>query len=228
MDLDILDATEHYKDSNGYGYVAISESWKRLCLDFPDSERVQIPPVYRQQSLRTTIDGKPVVIQVWKGNCPHAFRELPGGIGGEVGIYQLDPGRAIPHELTLPRIASFPKPLQPLVTRIASRVLKGLVEAAQANVEWWWPYPQLGEQIEMQFLHPDDDRVLFKADPAEPRGGYWMSRWMGYASYARYVLHETFHGRRVPHHAYDYRMQFSIGARKFEWDAPGSAIRELV
>jgi hypothetical protein len=87
VDLDILDATEHYKDTRGYSYVAISDSWKRLCLDLPDSERVQIPPVYRQQSLQTTIDGKPVVIQVWKGNSIGARKfewDAPGSAIREV------------------------------------------------------------------------------------------------------------------------------------------------
>jgi len=62
MDLDILDATVHFTDSRGYRYVGISDSWKKLCLELPDSKRVKIEPVYKQQYLHTTIDGQPVVI----------------------------------------------------------------------------------------------------------------------------------------------------------------------
>ena len=185
MDLDILDATEHYKDDRGYRYVGISDSWKRLCLDLPDSKRVQVPLLYKQQSLHTTIDGVPVVLQAWKGDCPQLYREMPGGIGGEVGIYHSVPGKTIPDELVLPRIDSFPEALRPLVREVASRILKDAVEAAEANVEWWWPFPDLGAEIEMRFVHPDTDEELFHADPSEPAGGYWMSRWMGYGSYVK-------------------------------------------
>jgi len=130
----------------------------------------------------------------------------------------------VPDKLDVPRLESFPKPLRPVVERVVSRILKTLVEGAQANVEWWWPYPALSGDIGMRFLHPDDHRELFHADPQEPAGGYWMSRWMGYGSYARYELHETFHGRKVPAHAYDYRMEFSVKGHRFRWDEPDSPI----
>jgi hypothetical protein len=228
MDLDILDATVHYRDARGYRFVAISDSWKRMCLDLPDSKRVQIPPVYKQQFLETEIDGQPVVIQAWKGDCPQLYRDLPGGIGGEVGVYHLVPGRTIPDVLQLPRINDFPEPLRPLVSTVVSRVLRDAVGAAEANAEWWWPFPELGAAIEMRLVHPDRDEELFHADPPEPVGGYWMSRWMGYGSYARYSLHETFHGRSVPLHAHEYHMEFIVKGHRFRWDNSDSEIYPVI
>jgi hypothetical protein len=57
----------------------------------------------------------PRVIQGWRGNCPQLYRELSGGIGGEVGIYRTIPGRQIPtSSRSRPR---FPPSLHPLLRR---------------------------------------------------------------------------------------------------------------
>jgi hypothetical protein len=227
VDPDILDATVQFKDTRGYQYVGMSDSWKRMCLDLPCSKRVKVPPVYKQQSLTTTIDGQEIVIQAWKGNCPKAYREMPGGIGGEVGIYRRIPGKEIPDVLALPRLNDFPANVRPKVKAALSKLIKELVETAESGVDLWWPYPELDAQIEMRLLHPDRDVELFHANPSEAAGGYWMSRWMHYWSYAKYVARELFHLRRVPLNTFDYRMQFSVKGHRFEWGAPSSPIRPL-
>lgn len=226
-DPDVLDATVRFKDSRGYQYVGMSDSWKRMCLDLPCSKRVKVPPVYKQQHLTTTIDGEEIVIQAWKGNCPKAYREMPGGIGGEVGMYRRVPGRQIPDVLSLPRVNDFPPSVRPTVTAILSRLIKELVETAESGVDLWWPCPELGAQIEMRFLHPDRDDELFRAEPFEAAGGYWMSRWMSYWSYSKYVAREWLHLRKVPTNAHDYRMRLCVKGRHFAWDAHGSPIRPL-
>lgn len=221
MDWDILDSTVDFTDPRGYRYVGISDSWKKLCLDLPCSKRVQVPPVYKERHLATTIDGTPVVIQAWRGNCPKAFRHMPGGIGGEVGIYRQIPGKKIPKVLQIPRIDEFPKVARPLVKKVVSKVIKELVEVVESDVDLWWPFPELEAQIDMTLLHPDRDEVLFHADPSEPVGGYWMSRWMNYGSYEDYKKQ-----RKVPEHAYQYRMEFGVKGKRFRWDAVRSPIRE--
>ena len=223
LDLDIFDSTVHHKDSRGYEYVAISDSWKRMCLDLPCSRRVVIPGLYKQQFLHTKIDGEDCVIQAWKGHCPQGYRELPGGIGGEVGIYRTIQGKKIPKELAVPRIDEFPALVRPAVKKIVSRILKELVEIAESNVEWWWPYPELNAKIEMRLVHPDHASDLFKAEPAENPGGYWMSRWMTYDSYDRFVRHETLHGNMQPR-PQDYHMDLEVGGQRFHWGAPDSKI----
>ncbi|MFO0612991.1 MAG: hypothetical protein U0414_10405 [Polyangiaceae bacterium] len=224
MDLDILDATEDYADARGYHYVGMSESWKRMCLDLPCSKRVQIPLFYKEQHIDTTIDGEAVVVQAWRGNCPKAFRGMPGGIGGEVGVYRRMPGRRIPDTLDLPRVKDFPEFTRPIVTAIVSRLVKEAVDLAEADAEWWWPYPEIGAGIDMRLLRPDSGDVFFEADPAEPPGGYWMSRWMNPLSYRRYVLHELERGLDAPEHAYDYRMEFTVKGARFRWDAVDAPI----
>jgi hypothetical protein len=227
LDFDLLDSSEHHKDSRGFDYVAISDAWKKMCLDLPCSKRVVIPGLYKQQFLHTKIDGQDCVIQAWKGNCPQGYRELPGGIGGEVGIYRTIKGKKIPDTLNLPRIDEFPTILRPVLSKVVSRVLKELVQLAESNTEWWWPYPEMNGQIEMRLIHPDHESELFRADPPERAGGYWMSRWMTYGSYQRFITHEALHGNMAPR-PHDYHMDLTIKGHRFHWGAPDSAIRPIV
>lgn len=43
----MFESIQTYQDSRGLHYVGMSESWKKLCLDIPDSERIQLPPTYK-------------------------------------------------------------------------------------------------------------------------------------------------------------------------------------
>jgi len=221
----VLDSVQKYEDARGYHYVGMSKSWKKLCLDLPDSPRVKIPPLYETQWIDTTIAGQPVLIQAWNGDCPHALRGLPGGIGGEVGIYRRDDARQIPDALQIPALAEFPAAWRPEIAKIASALIEHAVGLAEEGVERWWPYPQLNAQIEMSFSH--GGRPFFTADPPEPADGYWMSRWMGYGSYVKYVAHELLHGHTVPLRTAEYTMDFTVGGKAFRWDAFDSPIVAL-
>ena len=217
----MLDAITHYQDGRGYEYVGMSESWKRLCLELPCSERVVIEPVYKTKWITTEIDGNEVVIQTWKGHIPKGLRAMPGGIGGEVGIYRRQPGRKIPELLDIPALSLFPDSAQPFVRNFVSKVLKELVEAAEAGVDLWWPFPELNAQIDMWFVNPKTGDDFFAASPSEPAGGYWMSRWMNYGSYVDYIASEHL---KVPVHAHQYVMQFGVKGKRFTWEDASSEI----
>lgn len=217
----MLDSTISYVDERGYDYVGMSESWKKLCLDLPCSKRVVIEPVYKTQWLHTKIDGQDVVIQTWKGHIPKGLRAMPGGIGGEVGIYRVEPGRRIPDLLDLPALSTFPPAMQPHVRTLVSKLLKELVEAAEHGVELWWPHPALNAQIDMKFTNPHTGDGFFAATPSEPAGGYWMSRWMNYGSYINYIASEKL---RVPVHAHEYVMDFAVKGHRFRWADSGAPI----
>ena len=219
----LLDSTINYTDARGYNYVGMSESWKNLCLEIPCSKRVVIPPGYPTQWIDTTIDGKDVVIQVWKGNCPHVLPDLPGGIGGEVGIYRREPGRTIPNVLDIPALQLFPPAMRPRVAAIVSELIRQAITGLNTRTEIWWPYPALNAQIEMNFVHGKTVSEFFTASP-ETTGGYWMSRWMTYRSYRNYTWSELLRRRVVPVPAFKYTMEFAVKGQRFRWKEPGSAI----
>jgi len=217
----MLDAIENYQDSRGLAFVGMSASWKRLCESLPDSERVQIPPLYKTKWIDTQIHGEDVVIQVWKGSILDPFRGLPGGVGGEVGIYRRDPDRTIPRDLPVPALDEFPEAARPALKVIAETLIRDAVGWVEHGVDLWWPCKTVNAQIEMTLRNPRTGNVFFTADPGEPPGGYWMSRWMTFGSYAEYVVREHLH---IPHQAHDYVMEFSVGDRRFRWSSPDSDI----
>jgi hypothetical protein len=162
----------------------------------------------------------PRVIQEWRGNCPQLYRELPGGLGGEVGFYRTIPGRQIP---TYSRSRSrFSAVAAPAPAKVVSRILKDLVDTAEAGAEWWWPYPEFDQKIEMRLLHPDRDEELFHADPPEPAGGVLDEPLDGYGQLRALRRARGVPGRRVPLHAY-YRMVLGRRAA-VPMDAPGGPI----
>ena len=197
----------------GQHFVGMSESWKQMCLGIPDSPRVRFPG-YQTGWLDTQINGQDVVLQVWKGNCLDPVPGLPGGVGGEVGIYQRVPGRQMPSVLEIPIPAEIPTVLHPIVRHVVSAMIEDAVKALDSGIPIWWPYPQLGAQIDMTLLDPKSGAAFLVATPPEPANGYWMSRWMRYDSYLPYAVAQ---GANLPAPT-DYVMQFQIGNRKFRWD----------
>lgn len=82
------DLTKSVTDADGYTYVEATELLAELCLVAPCSPLLSFPD-YPSMWKDVVIDGKHVVIQLWKGSCQH-FMMLPGqpgGVGGEVGVY---------------------------------------------------------------------------------------------------------------------------------------------
>ena len=83
-----MKATNKFVDDQGYEYVETSEDWKKACLPLPCFAAVWWPD-YATKVVEDTIDGQPVVIQLWKGWCQKFLGDddFPGGIGAEVGVY---------------------------------------------------------------------------------------------------------------------------------------------
>lgn len=48
----------------------------------------------------------------------------------------------------------------------------------------WWPFPELGAQLEFTLTNPLNDDVLFAAGPET---SYWLAKWMDDASYKQYA-----------------------------------------
>jgi hypothetical protein len=59
----------------GYDYDETSPDWKTMCLALPCFKEVRWPD-YDTAIVEGTIDGEPVVIQLWKGLVPGICRSL--------------------------------------------------------------------------------------------------------------------------------------------------------
>lgn len=170
------------KDGRGFGYVETSEAWKRACAVLPCFVELRWPG-YATAVVEGSVDGQPVVIQLWKGWC-QKFLELdsfPGGVGAEVGVYRRMPHRARP--VTLPFL---PPPLEKLV-------LDRLAGAADNDL--WWPDPKLATRLSFTLRNPDDQQPFFTAGPEST---YWLTRWMDESSYLRWRIAQGPHAPLRP------------------------------
>lgn len=156
-------------EENEYKFVETSEAWKELCTVLPCFKQVEWPD-YPTAVIEDTINGKPVVIQLWKGWCQQFLGrdDFPGGIGGEVGIYERVTGRGFPTQ----RPDFFPKTMWTFL-HAASRL---------AGDEFWWPVAEVHE-IEFDFINPITNTVMFHAGPEKT---YWLNKWMDTDSYDDY------------------------------------------
>lgn len=222
MGFDPLGLADQFTDDRGYHFVEVSEALKRMCLALPDSRRVQVPPLYKQQSTRFRRPGDTfdIVIQAWKGDLLDPFPAMPGGIGGEVGIYRTDPNRRIPPLLDLPGLDEIPAALRPAVEKYASAIIKDAVELFESGVPLWWPFPEMNVGQGFKLIHPTNGQILFTTQ--EPQGGYWNTRWMTIASFEKYRAHELLHGRGLPAFSYNYHMEINVGPFHFRWNDPSS------
>jgi hypothetical protein len=202
-----------YED--GYHFIAMSESWQLMCRDMPDSPRVVIPPLYPTAWIDLPDDD--LVIQAWKGNCPHV-PGLPGGIGGEVGVYRREPGRTIKGPRVVPDIDKLPAWERPLARRAIRWLLRRGQQIVDFDEQLWWPVEAQRERVAMTFSY--DGQTFFTA--AQP-DGYWLSRWMTYGSYLRFAAAR----RHVPTFAHDFAMAFSVGKREFVWDDLDAGIKRV-
>lgn len=168
---DLVSPVVRYRASEDHLVNETSESWKVLCSGLPCSLALQWPG-YSTAIVEDSIDGIPVVIQLWKGWCPKflGLDAFPGGVGAEVGVYRRMPGRARP--------ASMPFLPQPF----ANKVLDMLATVADENL--WWPFPELGATLRFQLIHRNSGREFFAAGPET---SYWLAKWMEDASYKDYA-----------------------------------------
>lgn len=196
-------------EENGYKFVETSEDWKRACMALPCFKEVAWPD-YPTEVRDDIIDGKPVVIQLWKGWCQQFLGrdDFPGGIGGEVGIYERVHGKGFPAE----RPDFMPEP-----------IWNFLFEASKlAGDHFFWPVTDVNE-IEFDFINPITGTVMFHAGPEKT---YWMNKWMDTGSYDEYRHTQ---GKRwpwlprwfpknsnTPVFAADYILEYRINGKTYE------------
>lgn len=202
-----LSPVKSYTDSNGYKYVETADWFKKACSVLPCFAALRWPD-YPTKVIDDTINGNPRVIQLWKGWCPQLADELPGGIGGEVGIYERVPGRTLP----------ISKP-----DGIPSAFWNFLVVTIKTNAvtDLWWPVSDQNE-VQFNFINPVTNKVAF---PAGPEKTYWMNKWMNTDSYEQYKkaqgkkrwwLPAGFPGNsKTPAFAAHYTMDYKINGKSY-------------
>ena len=204
--INFLTATIQYGDARGYGYVETSENWKALCSGLPCLLALQWPG-YASMIVETSINGQPVVIQLWKGLCPNflGLPQFPGGFGAEVGVYRRIPGKV--HPTSLPFL---PPPVEAAVL--------GKI-AAVADNDLWWPAPELNAQLEFTLINPMTNQPFFSAGPET---SYWLAAWMNMPSYGKYAWDQGF---RVPFMPDDYILEYTVNGVVRRWPTQGAPAR---
>jgi hypothetical protein len=204
--VNFLTATIQYTDARGYGFVETSERWKELCSGLPCFLALQWPG-YATAIVEDTINGQPVVLQLWKGLCPNflGLPAFPGGFGAEVGVYRRIPGRGRPTSL----------PFLPSDAEAAVLAKIGMV----TDNDLWWPAPDLNAELEFTLINPVTDQPFFSAGPER---SYWLAAWMNMPSYARYAWDQNF---RVPAMPDDYILEYRVNGVVRRWPAEGAPSR---
>jgi hypothetical protein len=156
-------------EENGYRFTETSEKWDQLCSVLPCFPLVRWPG-YPTKVVEDEINGKPIVIQLWKGWFQQIGSNLPGGIGAEVGIYERVKGRGFPTE----RPDFLPLAMWTFLHN-ASKLAGG---------NFWWPVAEKNE-VEFDFINPITDTVVFHCGPQKT---YWCNKWMDIDSYLDYKV----------------------------------------
>ena len=204
----MIDPTKNYEE-NGYKFDETSDDWKQACMALPCFEEVAWPDYPTKVIRDVEIDGKSVIIQLWKGWCQQFLgnKEFPGGIGGEVGVYELVHGKGFPAG----RPDFFPEPMWDFLYA-ASKL---------AGDHFFWPVAEKYE-IEFDFINPITNTVMFHAGPENT---YWMNKWMDTGSYDEYRhtqgkrwswLPEWFpKNSQTPVFAADYVLEYKINGQTY-------------
>lgn len=171
--------TVAYEEPNGYKYVETSPELKQFASGLPCFKPITWPGYSTKVIENETINGKPVVIQLWKGWCQQMFSSpnFPGGVGGEVGIYERVEGRGLEAE----KPDFMPEMFWNLL-REASK---------HGGTHFWWPVAEMHE-VEFDFINPITKSVVFHAGPQKT---YWRNKWMDNESYNEY---QNSTGKRWP------------------------------
>lgn len=161
--------TVAYEEPTGYKYVETSPELKAAVSGLPCFAAIHWPD-YGTKIVEDTINGKPVVIQLWKGWCQQSYSSsyFPGGIGGEVGIYERVTGKGFPAA----KPDFVPEPLWHFLRELSKH----------ANGDFWWPVAEQNE-VEFDFINPVNNSVVFHAGPQKT---YWRNKWMDTDSYDKY------------------------------------------
>jgi hypothetical protein len=188
-------------DARGYQYVETSDPWKQMCTAFPCFAALQWPD-YASYSFNDTIDGHPVVIQLWKGYCEKflGLQNFPGGIGAEVGIYRREPGRGRPTSLPF------------LPPSLAAQILKPAANLTDNDM--WWAYPELNPEISFKLINPKTNAVFFETTKERT---YWLNKWMNEGSYLKYKQDQGA-GRTPPlTHEVEYQLIYTVNGKTYRW-----------
>jgi hypothetical protein len=193
--------TVSYTDSRGYSYVETSDSWKQLCTAFPCCNALQWPD-YATYSFNTSINNKPAVVQLWKGNCEKflGMSQFPGGIGAEVGVYRKIPGKVRPQALSF------------LPPQVASAILGPIRNLNDSQL--WWAYPELNAQIQFSLVNPITGQIFFSTGTETT---YWLNRWMNPDSYGKYKRDEGNGKTPPPFQEVKYVLHYSINGKNYTW-----------
>jgi hypothetical protein len=201
-----MESAVNIYEENGYRFNETTEKWKQLCAVLPCFPLVRWPG-YPTKVIEDEINGKPVVIQLWKGWFQQIGTNLPGGIGAEVGIYERVKGRGFPTE----RPDFFPEPMW-IFLHNASKL---------AGDNFWWPVADLNE-LEFDFINPVTDKVVFHAGPQRT---YWLTKWMDIDSYLDFKVAqgkrwswlpaEFPKNSRVPALSENYIMEYKINGKTY-------------
>jgi hypothetical protein len=196
---DLSSPTVLYIDARGYRYVETSDSWKKMCTAFPCFGALQWPD-YATKWFPATINGQPVVIQLWKGYCEKflGLERFPGGIGAEVGIYRREPGRARPRSLPF------------LPPQLAAFFLKPI--GSLTDNDLWWAYPELNTRLSFTLVNPITNKTFFSTGTEKT---YWLNRWTDESSYSKYKQSQG--AGKTPTFSVDYRLEYTINGIKYSW-----------
>ena len=161
--------TVAYPEPTGYKFVETSDDLKQAAAALPCFKALHWPD-YATDIVEDTINGKPVVIQLWKGWCQQFLSSpnFPGGVGAEVGIYERVTGKGFPAE----RPDWCPQALWLFLQQ----------KSKLANGDFWWPVAEQNE-VEWELINPVNNTVAFRAGPQKT---YWRNKWMDNESYAQY------------------------------------------
>jgi hypothetical protein len=187
-------------DPDSYQYVETSDWWKGLCNTLPCFAGLQWPG-YATRAFDANVNGRPVVIQLWKGWCPKFLGQpnFPGGTGGEVGVYERVPDRAKPTALDF------------LVASLESSIL-GLLDPLALD-QIWWPVtnPAFLRSLTVEFvlINPITEQIFLQS--GTERNTYWANRWMDDASYTRYKAQSP-----TPAQPTDYILRCNVGGQFIE------------
>jgi hypothetical protein len=201
-----LSPTTEFFDADGYRYIETSMEWRLACAPLPCFAALWWPG-YGTTVIEDTIDGRPVIIQLWKGWCQQFLnlKNMPGGIGGEVGVYRRTPGRRIAEAL--------PDLPLPYVNTIRQKIA-GIGEG-DLDRELWWPDPDLVTHIELEFINPITQKPVFRIGPEET---YWLAAWMDLPSYHKYADAQPGSwpfDKQVPSAAWDYHLKYKINGKTY-------------
>ncbi len=229
---------------DGLKYNETSDEWNTMCESFPCFADMYFPG-YATTCRDTTIKGKHVVIQLWKGACPELLQisSFPGGIGGEVGIYE----RRAPPESSggpdsiknakgpLPKAVATAKKIAPALAKPLSNIDRHLHQQRHPFEspdegdgfqpgDLWYP-AKFGWTLHLRLIHPRAStspenikagfEETFFETPANfrDRTGYWCNRWMVRDSYNRYKSKH-----KVPWRATDFILEYTIdGVKQPRW-----------